>query len=245
MRHPVVLLALALPAGGAAAQFPPDSLTNLQVLDTSMTPREVVNLMRGFAIGLGVRCEYCHVGEPGEPLSTFDFASDERPPKEKARAMLRMVQAINGEWLSELADRGTPAVDVQCATCHRGQARPVMMEDLLVHVADSAGADAAAARYTELRERFYGGDTYDFRAGAVNDAATSLLRAGDPAGAKVLLGVNGAYGQEDFTTHALLGQADLALGDTAAAIAQLERAAELQPNHPVIRRLLTQLKSGQ
>ena len=35
--------------------------------------------MRGFAGGLGVRCQYCHVHEGNQPnnLSTFDFASDE------------------------------------------------------------------------------------------------------------------------------------------------------------------------
>ncbi len=50
-----------------------------------MTPRQVINVMRGFAMGLGVRCEHCHVGEPGQPLGSFDFVSDEKPTKEKAR----------------------------------------------------------------------------------------------------------------------------------------------------------------
>jgi hypothetical protein len=64
----------------AAAQrrFEPDTLRNIKVLPSTMTPREVVGVMRGFAAALGVRCDYCHVGQEGRPL---DFPSDDRPPR--------------------------------------------------------------------------------------------------------------------------------------------------------------------
>jgi len=114
MRLSHALLTLSLTAGSAAAQFPPDSTENLQVLPKDTPVREVINTMRGFAIGLGVRCEHCHIGDAGEPLSTFDFVSDDMPAKDKAREMLRMVRQINGEWLAALPKRGTPAVEVQC-----------------------------------------------------------------------------------------------------------------------------------
>ena len=38
-------------------------------------------VMMGFTRALGVRCNHCHVGEDGQPLSTFDFVSDENPNK--------------------------------------------------------------------------------------------------------------------------------------------------------------------
>ena len=69
----------------ALAQGGPDTLVNVQVLSKDMSRREVMNFMRGVALGLGVRCEYCHIGEPGQPLRTFDFVSDEKPTKLKAR----------------------------------------------------------------------------------------------------------------------------------------------------------------
>ena len=36
----------------------------------------------------------CHKGEEGKPLSTYDFASDENPNKNRAREMLRMLNEI-------------------------------------------------------------------------------------------------------------------------------------------------------
>src|SRR6185437_12934948 len=48
-------------------------------------------------VSLGVRCTYCHVGEEGKPLSTFDFASDAKDHKLTARKMLAMMHRINAE----------------------------------------------------------------------------------------------------------------------------------------------------
>jgi len=38
---------------------------------------------------------YCHVGEEEQPLSTYDFASDDNPKKDIARTMYNMLGAIN------------------------------------------------------------------------------------------------------------------------------------------------------
>lgn len=239
----VVLMALVI-AGPAAAQFPPDSTVNLKVLPRDLPVREVINTMRGITMALGVRCQYCHIGEEGEPLSEFDFVSDDMPAKLKAREMLRMVARINGEWLAALPRRSTPAVAVTCVTCHRGQPRPVMLEDLLTQVTDSAGAAAAVVRYDELRAEYYGGFTYDFGPAPVNDAATRLLRANRAAEARTLLGLNATHHPDDTQTLILRGQAELALGDTAAAVTLLERALAAQPGNPVLRRLLERIRPG-
>jgi len=244
MRTCVVVLTLSFTAGPLAAQFPPDSLVNLKVLPKDMAVREVINTMRGFTEALGVRCQYCHVGDEGDPLSEFDFVSDEMPAKGKAREMLKMVGAINRDWLADLPRRTTPNVEVRCVTCHRGQARPILMADLLLQTVDSAGADAAVARYRALREGFYGGDTYDFRAEPVNAAAATLLRGGRGNEAAALLALNADFYPDDPQAVALTGRVALARGDTAAAIRALERAAALAPENPQIRRLLTQLRNG-
>lgn len=104
---PVMLAALgfiAIPAPGAA-QWPVTKLKSVKVLPADISVNALVDTMRAFTRALGVRCTYCHVGKEGEPLSTFDFASDERPEKTKAREMLRMVSAINGEYLVKLVGR--------------------------------------------------------------------------------------------------------------------------------------------
>jgi len=244
MRLRLVTLMALVSAGPAAAQFPPDSTVNLKVLPRDMPVREVIATMRGFALALGVRCHYCHIGDESEPLAEFDFVSDDLPAKLKAREMLRMVERINGEWLATLPERGTPAVEVACVTCHRGQARPVMMEDLLAQIADSAGAEAAVARYGELRGEYFGGFTYDFGPSPVNVAATRLLRLDRAGDARTLLGLNAQHHPDDLQSLVLRGQAELALGDTAAAVILLERALEAEPANPALRRMLQRIRPG-
>ncbi|MGE0813841.1 MAG: c-type cytochrome [Vicinamibacterales bacterium] len=119
----VVVLAVAAGAAPAFAQgsFPPETLTNLQVLPRDTPPREVVAMMRGFSIGLGVRCQYCHVGREGLPLDQFDFAADTVAPKQTARVMMRLVRTIN----DELAKAHPAAARVTCFTCHRGAEHPL------------------------------------------------------------------------------------------------------------------------
>lgn len=116
----VLVLAGAVPAVGQRA-FPPDALTNLQVLPADTPPREIVPMMRGFSQGLGVRCQFCHVGREGQPLDQFDFASDAVAAKQTARAMMRLVRSIN----DELAKTQPQAARVTCFTCHRGAEHPV------------------------------------------------------------------------------------------------------------------------
>ena len=107
---------------------------NLKVLPKDISSDELSTTMRGFAMGLGVRCETCHVGEPNTPLHTFDFASDEKPMKQKARLMIKMVNEINGELVPRLDDvEKAKRVSVRCMTCHRGQPQPKLIEDVMDH----------------------------------------------------------------------------------------------------------------
>ena len=108
----------------AQGRFPPDSFKNLKVLPKTIDQRTLLNTMRGFAQALGVRCVYCHVGREEQPLDSVNFASDDRRPKRVARVMMHMVMHINEEHLAEVTDRPKPVVEVRCATCHRGVARP-------------------------------------------------------------------------------------------------------------------------
>lgn len=113
-----VATAQTTPAPGPLA--PP--YKNLQIFPKDIAQADLVNNMKFFAQSLGVRCSHCHVGVEGQPLSTFDFASDAKVQKQTARAMLRMVHRINGEdfGVKEFKD-----VKVTCYTCHRGSAKPL------------------------------------------------------------------------------------------------------------------------
>src|SRR5688572_33466837 len=112
-------LALVLLSTAAAAQppgkWPPDSLVNTHVIPRSTPVIQVVGMMRDFAGGLGVRCQFCHVGDEGMPLEQFDFAVDRKRTKLVARQMMRMVQEINRR-LDTIPGRASPALAVTCAT---------------------------------------------------------------------------------------------------------------------------------
>ncbi|MEZ4698544.1 MAG: c-type cytochrome [Rhodothermales bacterium] len=102
----IVLVLLSAPQASAQRFEWPDNPKNLTVLPDTITGQQLGQIMRGFTRALGVRCEHCHVGEPGQSLAEFDFASDDKEAKETARVMIKMVQAINGDYLSQLAHMG-------------------------------------------------------------------------------------------------------------------------------------------
>ena len=99
-------------------QIPPP--TNLKVLPKDTTGPQVVTIMHGIEGQLGVECTYCHAKDPatGHP----NFASDANPMKDRARVMMKMVNAINAEYLTQLDEK--PDNPVTCGTCHRGMAQP-------------------------------------------------------------------------------------------------------------------------
>jgi hypothetical protein len=95
---------------------------NLQVLPKDISRDQLLPIMKSFAQSLGVRCTYCHVGEEGKPLSTFDFASDAKKDKVTARKMLVMVHRINEQ---DFGVKDFKDVKVTCYTCHRGSTKPL------------------------------------------------------------------------------------------------------------------------
>jgi hypothetical protein len=227
MRSFRVALALVMVAAAASAQtpgkFPPDSLVNTKVIPHNTPVQQVLGIMRNFTGDLGVRCQFCHVGKEGQPLSQFDFASDDKRTKQVARQMMLMVQEVNRR-LDTLPSRPTPGVQATCATCHRGLSRPMPLQQHLVETATTAGADSAIRSYRALRARYYGRDAYDFGEQSLNTAAFRLARAGKFDEALALLKLN----EEQFPTSSGLyvfrGNIALMRGDTTGAAAAFREA---------------------
>jgi hypothetical protein len=204
----------------------PDNPKNLQVLPDSIRGPKLGQIMRGFTGALGVRCEHCHVGQ-GD-LTTFDFASDEKPAKEKARLMLKMVMAING---THLAGLGEKRMTVTCTTCHRGLTRPVMLEDVLEAAIDSAGIGAATTKYDELRKRYYGGFSYNFARGPLTILGERLMTKQKYAEAVAVLQLEIANNGEDVRTLMALGGAQVQAGDKEGAKKTFEKGLSLAPDN--------------
>lgn len=178
-----ILFALSVVAARPArahAQWPPESFKNLEVLPKDITFQEIFRTMSGFTRALGVRCSYCHVGDPNASLAEYDFVSDEKATKQKARQMLRMVDQINNVNLAGLPARSTPALSVQCATCHRGVPEPRMIQDVVLQAYETGGLDAALAKYHDLRDEYYGRSAYDFGDVPLVDVAAGIARRALP-----------------------------------------------------------------
>jgi hypothetical protein len=220
------------PSGAApAAASQTGQFKNLEVLPDSISREALLAVMRNFTGSLGVRCTHCHVAYPGAPDS-LNFASDDKETKRIARGMMRMVREINGDLMPgipELADNNR--VQVGCITCHRGAARPVMLEDTLATVARGLGVDSAVAAYRALRTQHYGRFTYDFGERSLNTLATRLTAEGRQADARRILELNAEQFPNSAGAAFELGRAYEAAGDRDRAIAQYRRALTLQPNN--------------
>jgi len=230
-----------LPASATAQnQEPPQ---NLQVLPKDMSRQQVTQVMRSFTVALGARCSTCHVGEEGQPLSTYDFASDDKPMKVKARAMLRMSQTINDTYLAELPERREPNVRVTCVTCHRGVSRPQPIESVVQETLDQEGIDTAIERYRALRERHYGGFAYDFTERPLAVLAEGLAE-GSADAARRILETNLEFNPRSAASLFGLARIYDAAGDKERAIENYRKGLEIMPDNPQAQRRLRELTGG-
>jgi hypothetical protein len=120
-----VAVAQDLPPPSPALQpaFAVPPFKNLKVFPKDIGRADLLSNMKFFSQSLGVRCSYCHVGEEGKPLSTFDFASDAKNKKQTARKMLAMAHRINSQDFDQAEDPGR--LKVTSYTCHRGSTKPL------------------------------------------------------------------------------------------------------------------------
>ena len=114
----LILVVLALATG--PQQSPPAGAArpNLRVLQ-DLPEAQLFPLMNVLAASLGVSCDYCHVREkPDLTRTPFNMGGwiwdrDDKPAKNTARDMMRMVIELNAKNF-----RGEARIT--CNTCHRG-----------------------------------------------------------------------------------------------------------------------------
>jgi tetratricopeptide (TPR) repeat protein len=197
--------------------------------------------MRGFSLGLGVRCQYCHTGGDGRSFQGVNFAADDKVEKKKAREMLQMARRINNELLTVLPERRTPAVVVECATCHRGLPVPRTLQRELVNVATENGPDSAVAFYRRAREQHGSDGVYDLTETSVSEAARTLMQRNKSAEAIALLEANvEIFQRSPFTLSQLAATYDAA-GNKDKAIEYYKAVLAISPNDAQARRRLTAL----
>lgn len=104
-----------------------------------------------------------------------------------------------------------------------------MIQDLLARVVEQEGVEAAVERYEELRERHYGGFTYDFQVGPLSELARNLSARGRPDAALRIAELEAEHHPESYRAHFVLAQMQDRAGDPEAAVASMKRALELAP----------------
>jgi hypothetical protein len=229
----ILVAAFGLVIAGTAPQGaqPPWKGKNLKFFPADIKREVLVQRMREFSFALNVRCQYCHAGGDGISFDGVDFSSDEKPAKNKARAMLRLTDQVNKTLLPEVPSRATPAVSVDCVTCHHGLSLPKSLQTTLFEVVARDGAPAAAARYRELRTSDTLTGRYNFDEWEINELARRLAESGKTAEAIAMLEVNGEFYPKSPSIDYQIGELQLARGEKDKALARFKTTLQKAPDH--------------
>src|SRR4051812_19805750 len=225
---------------GTAQAAPPPPLTNLQIIPKDTPRPQVLATMQAFTQSLGVQCNYCHVME-GRGGRT-DMASDEKPAKKAARGMMLLAREINSKMPDAVGKSADATTRVGCATCHHGVPIPKQIGDVVTEAAANGGSAAGLAKFKELREKFYGGQSYDFSETGLIQVAQRAQQANKADDALAYLQANLEYYPKSSRTYQLMSQVHNAKGDKAAALKDLEKAVELDPNNAQAKAQLENLR---
>ena len=239
----LALLALALPAMAQDRWHWPEKADSLKVLPKDTSAEQLRDVMHGFTRALGVRCNYCHVGEEGKPLSTYDFASDKNLNKDVAREMMRMMGDIHAHL--KKIDIGGPPVNVTCYTCHRGRTLPRTLAAELTESFRKKGLDAALSTYDQLHKDYYGRGAYDFDSEeALNVLGYQVLQKGDTAGAIKVFTMNAEKFPDSGNVWDSLAEAYMKSGDMKSAEKYYEKSLKLEPRNQNAAKMLEKIRGG-
>jgi hypothetical protein len=111
----VVLATYTITLYGQQQGGPPQGgggFKNLKVFPQDMQRQQLMGIMQNWTRALGVACDHCHVD---------DKAADDKPEKDVARAMVKMMQNLRANANDFLP--GDRVQKVSCWTCHRGNAK--------------------------------------------------------------------------------------------------------------------------
>jgi hypothetical protein len=230
----------AAQAGGAQTAPAQPPMTNLLVIPKDTPRPQVVQMMQAIAGSLGVQCNYCHVMEGRGGRN--DMASDEKKTKKAARGMMLLTRDINAKLPQTIGKAEGTATTVGCATCHRGVPIPKQITELVTEAAANGGPTAGLAKYKELREKFYGGQSYDFSETGLLMTAQRANAMNKPEDALAYLEANLEYYPKSARTYLMMSQVHNAKGDKAGAIKDAQKALELDPNNAQAKTQLESLK---
>jgi len=159
---------------------------NIKVLN-GMPQSKLYPTMRFMAASLGFQCGSCHVIRNG----MIEAPSDDKPEKQTARQMIKMVIEIN-----KTLSKGEPTVS--CYTCHRGHRTPQGAPDLPLSVAAPRSTNGAASGLP------------------VPSTSMSVLPSADDVLNKYLVAIGGKIATDRITTCLVKGTTTVPIGQVVA-----------------------------
>jgi len=238
----ITLIVIAgLPAQAQESWSWPEKPSNLQVLPKDWPGTRLRPVMAGFSRALGVRCSYCHKGEEGKPFTTYDFASDENPNKNRAREMLRMLNDID-DHLKKIEPSGDRRVNMWCHTCHHGRPRPMTLPEELAEQYRKKGIQAALDDYGDLKKKYYNRGAYDFGEDSLNNFGYEILEKNDTTSALQVFQLNAELYPQSGNVWDSLAEAYMKSGDLKKAQENYEKALTLDPKDDNAKEKLKKIK---
>ena len=220
----------------------PEKPKNLKVLSDTLNIDQVRQLMFGYSGALGVRCEYCHVGDDTRRPPQMDFASDMMTTKKAAREMITLTASINNR-INDIFKKAEDApTEVTCITCHRGVPKPERLENLLWKDYQAGGLEKAKDHYMELRLQFYGSFAYDFREESLIRVAEKCAEEKKLDDAISILTINAGYFPDSPRTMTALASVFLQNQKADTAKSLLNKVLSIDPNNWQAKRLMQNLE---
>jgi tetratricopeptide (TPR) repeat protein len=116
------------------------------------------------------------------------------------------------------------------------------LTQLLNRSVTQKGLDGAIAEYRELRTKYTGTMAYDLSENGLIAMAQAAIQADRPDNALAWLNLNLEFYPKSSRTYQIMAQAHQRKSDKDAAIKDLEKAVELDPNNNQAKQQLQQLK---
>lgn len=102
---------------------------NLKVLPKDISNEALDSIMENYKKALGIDCNFCHAKSKKDP-NQWDYPNDEKPEKEIARKMMKMVEKINLDFFDyKMIYTSDELLAVTCNTCHHGAPRPELADE--------------------------------------------------------------------------------------------------------------------
>lgn len=143
-------------------------------------------------------------------------------------------------WLDNTAQDHEVQEGIEAILYRRPARAPtVSIAHMMYRIITREGADSAVRRYHELKRLTP--QRYDFSEAEVNLLGYHLLQQGRAAAAVQIFGLNTESYPQSTNAYDSLGEALLATGDTAKAVANYKRSLELDPGNQNAAQLLQRL----